>query len=61
MILTTKQLNKLGDYLLDIPKLVAGIYVFTSLPNKPLQFILGSLSAIAFLIAGIHLSKEEKQ
>ena len=61
MEITSKQLNKLGDYLLDISKLVAGIYVFTSLPDKPLQFVLGSFSAISFLIAGIHLSKEDTQ
>ena len=61
MAVTTRQLNKLGDYLLDISKLAVGIFVFTSIPDRPLQLALGCISAISLLIAGIILTKEDKQ
>ncbi len=51
------QREHLGRYFLDISKLIVGIYVFTSLPDRPLQFILGCLSALCFLIGGLWLLK----
>lgn len=57
MALSRTQLEHLGRYFLDISKLIAGIYVFTSLPDKPLQFILGLLSALCFLIGGLWILK----
>ena len=40
-----------------ISKLIVGIYVFTALPDKPLQFILGCLSALCFLVSGLWVLK----
>lgn len=53
MALNQAQREHLGGYLLDISKLIAGIYVFTSLPDKPFQFVLGVLSALCFLMSGL--------
>jgi hypothetical protein len=57
MAFNRAQREHLARYFLDISKLIAGIYVFTSLPGKPLQFILGCLSALCFLIGGLWLLK----
>ena len=57
MVFSRSQRDQFGQYLLDISKLIVGIYVFTSLPDKPLQFILGGLSALSFLIGGLWLFK----
>lgn len=57
MPLTASQREHLARYFLDISKLIAGIYVFTSLPDKPLQFMLGCASALCFLIGGVWLVK----
>ena len=58
MGLTRAQREHLARYLLDISKLIAGIYVFTSLPDKPLQFLLGCVSALCFLLSGLWLLKD---
>jgi len=57
MALNASQREHLARYFLDISKLIAGIYVFTSLPDQPLQFVLGCLSAFCFLISGLWLLK----
>lgn len=57
MALNRTQRDQLGRYLLDISKLIVGIYVFTALPDKPLQFILGCLSALCFLVSGLWVLK----
>lgn len=57
MALNRSQREHLGRYFLDISKLIAGIYVFTSLPGKPIQFIVGSISALCFLVGGLWILK----
>ena len=57
MALNRSQLDYLARYFLDVSKLVAGIYVFTSLPDKPLQFVLGCVVALCFLISGLWILK----
>ncbi|HBH96411.1 MAG TPA: hypothetical protein DDX89_01285 [Candidatus Omnitrophica bacterium] len=57
MALNPAQREHLARYLLDVSKLIAGIYVFTSLPDKPLQFALGCVSALCFLLSGLWLLK----
>ena len=57
MELTEDQATNLGKYFLDISKLIAAIYVFTSLPDKPVIFFAGLFIAIAFLIGGLLLLK----
>jgi hypothetical protein len=61
MALNAAQREQLARYFLDPSKLIAGIYVFTSLPDKPLQFVLGCCSALAFLTAGLWLLKSSQQ
>jgi hypothetical protein len=51
------QIINLGKYFLDISKLIVAIYIFTSLPDKPMVFIFGLTSAIIFLIGGLILIK----
>jgi len=55
------QITNLGKYFLDISKLIVAIYVFTSLPDKPVAFFLGLIAAILFLIAGLMFLKGEKK
>jgi hypothetical protein len=55
------QVINLGKYLLDISKLIVAIYVFTSLPDKPLVLILGLISALLFLIGGLVILKGVKK
>jgi hypothetical protein len=55
------QANNLGKYFLDISKLSVGVYVFTSLPDKPLTFVTGLIVAVIFLIGGLVLLKGEKR
>lgn len=52
-MLNRPQREHLARYFLDVSKLIAGIYVFTTLPDKPFQFILGCLPALCFLIGGL--------
>lgn len=59
MAFTPSQRGHLGRYLLDISKLIVGIYVFTSLPDKPLQFVLGCLATFCFLIGGLWFLKTQ--
>jgi hypothetical protein len=59
MKLNQTQQHRLGKYFLDLSKIVAGVYVFTSLPDKPLLFILGLIISLIFLICGLLLSKGE--
>jgi len=58
MTLNRLQREHLARYFLDVSKLSVGIYMFTSLPDKPLQFVLGCLSAVCFLISGVWLLKD---
>lgn len=55
------QATNLGKYFLDISKLSVGIYVFASLPDKPLTFFTGIIVAVIFLIGGLMLLKGEKK
>jgi len=57
MELTENQTTNLGKYFLDISKLIAAIYVFTSLPDKPVAFFLGLTAAILFLAGGLMFLK----
>lgn len=50
MKLDEKQRENLSKYFFDLSKIVAGIYVFTTLPDKPLMFILGLAISLVFLI-----------
>lgn len=53
MELTENQTTNFKEYFLDISKLIAAIYVFTSLSDKPVIFFAGLFIAIAFLIGGL--------
>jgi len=57
MELTENQTTNLGKYFLDISKLIAGIHVFTSFPDKPLVFFVGLFSTVVFLIGGLLILK----
>ena len=59
MKLDDKQRENLGKYFFDLSKIVAGVYVFTSLPDNPLLFGLGLLISLIFLICGLLLAKGE--
>ena len=59
MKLDDKQRENLGKYFLDLSKIVAGVYVFTSLPDKPVLFALGLFISLVFLICGLLLVKGE--
>ena len=59
MKLDDKQRENLGKYFLDLSKIVAAVYVFTNLPDKPLLFTLGLVISIIFLICGLLLAKGE--
>ena len=61
MELNENQTTNLGKYFLDISKLIVGIYVFTSLPAKPVAFFLGLFSATGFLMGGLLLLKGEQK
>jgi len=51
------QREHLTKYFFDLSKIIAGIYVFTTLPDKPILFILGLVIAVIFLICGLLLAK----
>jgi hypothetical protein len=55
------QITNLGKYLLDISKMIAGIYVFTSFPDKLLVGFFGLICAIIFLLGGLMLLKGEQK
>ena len=55
------QITNLGKYFLDISKLVAAIYVFTSLPDKPVVFFSGLFTTIVFLMGGLILLKGKEK
>jgi len=57
MRLQTSQREHLTKYFFDLSKIVAGIYVFTTLPDKPVLFILGLTISVVFLICGFLLAK----
>ena len=57
MKLTDRQRENLGKYFFDLSKIVAGIYVFASLPDKPILFVLGLVIALIFMICGLILMK----
>jgi len=57
MKLQTSQREHLTKYFFDLSKIVAGIYVFTTLPDKPVLFILGLTISVIFMICGLLLSK----
>jgi hypothetical protein len=57
--MTANQQKELGKYFIDLSKIAAGVYAFTSLPNKPFLFILGLLIAVLLLGAGLILLKGE--
>jgi len=57
MKLEKSQREHLGKYFFDLSKIVAGIYVFAGLPDKPLLFVLGLVIALIFLIVGLILTK----
>jgi len=57
MKLEHAQHENLGKYFFDLSKIVAGIYVFTSLPDKPVLFALGLAISLIFLICGLLLTK----
>ena len=59
MRLDKSQKENLGKYLLDISKLVVGIYVFTSALSKPFLLALGCIIALLFLGAGLYYLKGE--
>ena len=59
MRLNDKQRENLGKYFFDLSKIVAGVYVFTGLPDKPALFSIGLLSALIFLICGLLLVRGE--
>jgi hypothetical protein len=59
MMLDDIQRGHLGKYFLDLSKIVAGVYVFTSLPDRPVLFILGLIISLLFLICGLLLAKGE--
>jgi len=59
MKLDDKQRENLGKYFFDLSKIVAGVYVFTSLPDAPFLFGLGLLISLIFLICGLLLAKGE--
>ncbi|HBO96472.1 MAG TPA: hypothetical protein DE315_07125 [Candidatus Omnitrophica bacterium] len=57
MELTEDQTTNLGKYFLDISKLIVGIYVFTSFPDKLLVSFWGLICAAIFLLGGLILLK----
>lgn len=59
MKLDDKQQEILGKYFLDLSKIVAGVYVFSTLPDKPVLFAFGLLISLIFLICGLLLTKGE--
>ena len=59
MRLGEKQHENLGKYFFDLSKIVAGVYVFTSLPDSPLLFALGLSISIILLVCGLLLVKGE--
>jgi len=59
MKLDDKQRENLGKYFLDLSKIVAGVYVFTTLPDKPILFTLGLFISLIFLVCGLLLAKGE--
>jgi len=54
-----KQRENLGKYFLDLSKIVAGVYVFTTLPDKPVLFAFGLFISLIFLVCGLLLVKGE--
>jgi len=59
MKLDDKQRENMGKYFFDLSKIVAAVYVFTSLPDNPILFGLGLLISLIFLICGLLLVKGE--
>ena len=59
MKLDDKQQETLGKYFLDLSKIVAGVYVFSTLSDKPVLFAFGLLISLIFLICGLLLTKGE--
>ncbi len=57
MKLADNQRENLGKYFFDLSKIVAGIYVFASLPDKPALFVLGLIIALIFLMVGLILTR----
>jgi hypothetical protein len=57
MKLVKSQREHLGKYFFDLSKIVAGIYVFAGLPDKPVLFVLGLIIALIFLMVGLILTK----
>lgn len=57
MNLSKTQRENLGKYFLDMSKIITGVYVLTSLPNKPLLFTLGLFSSLVLLGMGLNILK----